>query len=78
MVLAELADDEDKVHLQPVYLPYDQVPVRNTHINWYTNTKDITGNTIATELTKTVDTNVDADHTAWGEYYAQPDLQLNL
>lgn len=77
VVLAELADDEDKVHLQPVYLPYDQVPVRNTHINWYTNTKDITGNTIATELTKTVDTNVDADHTAWGEYYAQPDLQLN-
>lgn len=78
-VLAELADDQDKVHLQPVFLPYDQVPVRNTHIYWYTNTKDINGNTITTELSKTVTTTADTDptHASWGEYYAQPDLQLN-
>lgn len=73
VVQAELADDDSKVHLKPVFEPYDSVPVRVTHIYWYPNTKDIAGNNITTELSKTVETRIDET----GEYYPMDDLQLN-
>ena len=73
VVQAELADDDSKVHLKPVFEPYDSVPVRVTHIYWYPNTKDIAGKDITTELSKTVDTRTDETE----EYYPMDDLQLN-
>jgi hypothetical protein len=36
-VLAELADNDNKVHIKPVFEPYDEVPIRTTYIHWYAN-----------------------------------------
>jgi LPXTG-motif cell wall-anchored protein/uncharacterized repeat protein (TIGR02543 family) len=52
-VMSELADENDTVWLYPVFVSYEDLPVRTTHIYWYSNFVDTNGDQIGTLTSST-------------------------
>ncbi len=75
VVDANKADENKTLHVKPVLRKIENIPVRVTHINWYANTIDTSGDAISSELV--VSGGEETKQDGNGTYIANEDLHLN-